>query len=59
MQHNKSTKRNSELEHHFSNSEKLTSSLTDVMDKFQVKKNAQIFDVLKSKGIAVSSIFCR
>jgi len=58
MQPNKSTKRNSELEHHFSNSEKLTSSLTDVMNKFQVKKNAQIFDVLKSKGIAVSSIFC-
>ena len=56
MQHNKVTKNNSELEHIISNSDKLTSSLTDVMDKFQVKRNLQIFDFLKSKGLAVSSL---
>lgn len=56
MQHNKVTKRNSELEHIISNSDKLTSSLTEVMNKFQVKRNLQIFDFLKSKGLAVSSL---
>lgn len=56
MQHNKVTKKNSELEIIVSNSEKLTSSLTDVMKQFQVKRNTQIFDFLKCKGIAVSSL---
>jgi len=56
MQRNKVTNKNSELEFIASNSEKLTSSLTDVMSKFQVKRNTQIFDFLKCKGIAVSSL---
>ncbi len=56
MQHNKVTKKNSVLEIITSNSEKLTSSLTDVMKKFQVKRNTQTFDFLKCKGIAVSSL---
>ena len=56
MQRNKVTNKNSELELIASNSEKLTSSLTDVMNKFQVKQNTQIFDFLESKGIAVSSL---
>jgi len=56
MQRNKVTKKNSELEIIASNSEKLTSSLTDVMKQFQVKRNTQIFDFLKCKGIAVSSL---
>jgi len=57
MQPDKVTKNKSELENHFSNSEKLTSSLIDVMDKFQVERNTKIFDGLKSKGIAISSLF--
>jgi len=56
MQHNKNTNKLSDLEIVASSPEKLTSSLTSVMDKFNVKGNFQIFDFLKSKGLAVSSL---
>jgi len=56
MQQHKVINNYSELEIIASNSEKLTSSLTEVMNKFQVKRNTQIFDFLKSKGLAVSSL---
>lgn len=56
MQQHKVTNNNSELEIIVSNSEKLVSSLTEVLNKFQFKRNVQMFDFLKSKGIAVSSL---
>jgi len=56
MQHNKNTKKISDLEMIISNPEKLTSSLTDVIDKFTIKNTFQVFDFLKSKGLAVSSL---
>lgn len=56
MQHNKYTTKNTELEIISSDPEKLTSSLTDVMKKFEVKKSISIFDFLKCKGIAISSL---
>lgn len=56
MQHCKVTKKNSEISLFAENSEKLTSSLSSVMDKFQLKKYFAIFDCIKSKGFAVSSL---
>jgi len=56
MQRIKNTNKIAELEIFASNTEKLTSSLTDVMKKFEVRKHTQIFDFLKCKGIAVSSL---
>jgi hypothetical protein len=56
MQQNKVTNNNSELQILAYDSEKLTSSLTEGMKKFNVKKHTQIFDFLKCKGIAVSSL---
>jgi len=56
MQQIKDTKRNSDLEILTCDSAKLTSSLLDVMDKFNVKKNLCLFNFLKSKGLAVSSL---
>lgn len=56
MQHYKNTNKISDLEIVASNPEKLTSSLTQAMDKFNVKANFQIFDFVKSKGLAVSSL---
>lgn len=56
MQRNKNTNKSSELENIIANSEKLTSSLTDVIKDFNVKRSIQIFDMLKCKGIAISSL---
>ena len=56
MQHNKITKKNSEFEIFTNNSEKLTSSLITVMDKFKLKRHIAIFDFIKTKGFAISSI---
>jgi hypothetical protein len=56
MQHNKNTKKISDLEMIISNPQKLTSSLADVIEKFNVKKTFQVFDFLKTKGLAVSSL---
>jgi hypothetical protein len=56
MQHCKNTNNISELEIVASNSDKLISSLTEVFNKFQFKRNVKMFDFLKSKGIAVSSL---
>ena len=56
MQQDKITKRNSELEVVASDSEKLSSSLADVIERFNLKKHARVFDFLKSKGLAVSSL---
>ncbi len=56
MQHHKFTTKNAELEIISSDSEKLTSSLPDVMKKFEVKKRTSIFDFIKYKGIAISSL---
>ncbi len=56
MQQHEGINKNSDLEIITSNSEKLVSSLTDVMAKFNVKQNFSIFDFLKCKGLAVSSL---
>lgn len=56
MQHNKNNKKISHLEIIAGDQEKLTNSLAYVMGKFNVKKNFKIFDFLKSKGLAVSSL---
>jgi hypothetical protein len=56
MQQDKITKRNSELEVIASDSEKLSSSLADVMKRFNLEKHSRLFDFLKSKGFAVSSL---
>ena len=56
MQHFKVTKKNSEIDILSENSEKLTSSLACVMNKFQLKRHFAIFDCVKSKGLAVSSL---
>ena len=56
MQQIKVTKKNSEIGLIAERTEKLTSSLSDVMSKFQSKKHFAIFDCLKSKGFAVSSL---
>lgn len=56
MQQNKITKNISELSSIISNTEKLTSSLADVIDKFNLKKHLSMFDMLKSKGLAASSL---
>jgi len=55
MQQSKITKNFSELRPIISNSEKMTSSLADMMKAFNLKKNLSIFNFLKSKGVAVSS----
>jgi len=56
MQHNKITKNISELKPIISDSEKMTSSLTDVMNIFNLKKHFSLFNFLKSKGVAVNSL---
>lgn len=56
MQLYKVTKKNSEIDLLAENSEKLTSSLTSVMNKFRLKRQFAIFDCIKSKGFAVSSL---
>ncbi len=56
MQQDKVNKNSSELEIIGTDSEKLTSSLTSVIEKFQIKRHLAIFDVLKSKGLAISSL---
>lgn len=56
MQPYKATKNNSELEIIGIKSEQLTSSLTSVIEKFELKRFLSIFDVLKSKGIAISGL---
>ena len=56
MQQNKITKKKSEFEIFINNSEKLTSSLSDVMNKFQLKRQIAIFDFIKTKGLAISSL---
>ncbi len=56
MQRIKSTKKVTELEDIASNPDFLTSSLTEVMDKFNISKYFSLFDFLKSKGLAVSSL---
>ena len=57
MQQYKNINKNSELEILTKDSEKLVSSLTDVMNKFEIKINAIfLLDFIKSKGIALSSL---
>ena len=56
MQQNKITKKKSEFEIFNNDSEKLTSSLTDVMNKFKLKRQVTIFDFIKTKGLAISSL---
>ena len=56
MQPHKYTNKNSDLEILTSDSDKLVNSLTDVMNKFNMKSNLMIFDFLKCKGFAVSSL---
>jgi len=56
MQRNKITKDFSELKPILLDTEKMTSSLTDMMNVFNVKKHFSLFDVLKSKGKLVSSL---
>ena len=56
MQQNKSTNNFSEIEEFAKDTDKLTSSLSDVMGKFNLKRNLDTFDALKSKGLAISSL---
>lgn len=56
MQQHKSTINFSEIEVFAKDSETLVSSLSEVMGKFNLKSHLSIFDGLKSKGIAISSI---
>lgn len=53
---NKSTKEISELKAIISDSTKLSSSLANVMNDFDLKKHFSLFDFLKCKGLAVSSL---
>ena len=48
MQQDKITKKNSEFEIFNNNSKKLTSSLTDVMNKFNLKRQIAVFDSIKT-----------
>ena len=56
MQQIKFTNNFSDLKEIISNPEKMTSSLTDMIDIFNLKKHFVDFNSLKSKGLAVSSI---
>lgn len=56
MQLSKVTKKNSEIDLLADNSENLTSSLTSVINKFRLKRHFAIFDCIKSKGFALSSL---
>ena len=56
MQHIKNSKKKSEIQLVSENPEALTNSLASVMDKFNLKKHFSIFNFIKSKGLAVSSI---
>jgi len=56
MQHNKSINNISEIEVFAKDSEKLTSTLSEVIGKFKLKSHLATFDALKSKGLAISSI---
>ena len=56
MQRSKSTNNFSEIAAFAKDSEKLTSSLSEVMGKFMLKSHLAPFDALKSKGLAISSI---
>jgi len=56
MQQHKSTNKFSEIEVFAKDSETLTSTLSEAMGKFQLKKHLAPFDGLKSKGLAISSI---
>jgi len=56
MQQNKNTTNLSELEIIASDRIKMTSAIADVMGKFQLKLHLKVFDVLKSKGLALSSL---
>ena len=56
MQQNKSTNNFSEIEVFAKDSETITSTLSEVIDKFKLKKHLALFDGLKSKGLAISSI---
>ena len=56
MQRNKNKQKNSELKIFTNNSEKLTSSLSDVMAQFKLKRQTAIFDFIKTKGLAISSL---
>lgn len=56
MQLNKSTNNISEIKEFAYDCEQLTNSLAGVMSKFKLKTQLSIFDVLKSKGLAISDI---
>ena len=56
MQQNKSTNNFSEIEVFAKDSETLISTLSEVIDKFKLKKHLALFDGLKSMGLAISSI---
>ncbi len=56
MQPNKVKKKKSEFEIFSNNPKKLTSYLIKVMDKFKLKRNIAIFDFIKTKRLAISSI---
>jgi len=56
MQQHKSTNKFSEIEAFANDTEKLTSTLSEVIGKFELKKHLTLFDGLKSKGATTSSI---
>jgi hypothetical protein len=55
MQQHKSTNKFSEIELFAKDSDTLTSTLSEVMDKFNIKSHLAPFDALKSKGVAISN----
>ncbi len=56
MQRIKDTNNFSEIEAFAGNPEKLTTTLSEVIGKFNLKSHLAAFDVLKSKGLAISSL---
>lgn len=56
MQQHKNTNKFSEIEVFAKDSETLVSSLSNVIDKFNLNRHLSIFDGIKSKGIAISSL---
>lgn len=56
MQQIKGTNNFSEIEEFASNPGKLTTTLSEVIGKFNLKSHLASFDVLKSKGLAISSL---
>ena len=56
MQQNKDSQKVSEIEAFVGTGEKIGDTLSCVIDSFKLEKNFQMFDVIKSKGLAIKSL---